>query len=256
MDKKPGWFSRKKKQRGIRALQRQLDYQENKARGVKGREQAMLVQLTARSVALQNRLNNIRPIEKSDKVLEVGSGAHGLVFGFKNNVAVGIDPLAVEYRRLFPIWQKDATTASALGEKLPFSNAAFEFVLSDNVIDHAEDPFGIIDEFARVLKPGGLLYFTVNVHHPIYQIASILHGAWNSLGLKFEISPFADHTVHLTENRVLKAFDRLPFEIIEQSSTIDTVKKNYRRISPRGIQLLVKKTFYKNALTEIIAFRD
>ncbi len=248
------WTEDKMRQRGKRALERQLDYQEEKSRKIEGQEQAILLRIFKRAQALRERLNKIHPINESDKILEVGSGAHGLIFGFEDNFSVGIDPLAVEYKRLFPLWQEGTTTVSAIGEKLPFADASFEIVLSDNVIDHAENPFGIIEEFSRMLKPGGLLYFTVNIHHPIYQVVSGLHGFWNGLGIKYEISPFADHTIHFTEDRVLKAFENLPFEILQQTSTADNLKKNSLS-NLKGFEGRIKKLFFKNALLEIIATR-
>ncbi len=253
-DSQNSWFATTRRQRGKRALQRQLEYQEKKALEVKGQEQAIFLRILNRANTLRNKLNGIREIKETDKILEVGSGAHGLIFGFDNNFAVGIDPLAVEYKRLFQFWQEDTKTIAAIGEKLPFADESFEIILSDNVIDHAEDPVGIIYEFARVLKPKGLLYFTVHVHHPIYQIASNLHGLWNGIGIKFELSPFADHTIHFTEERVLEVFKRLPFEILEQSSNVESLKKN-RPSNLSGLDGQIKKVFFKNALLEIIAKR-
>ncbi len=250
-----GWAAEKKRQRGQRALERQLDYQEEKASGIKGREEIVYLEMLNRVNALRRRLSKIRRIKESDKILEVGSGAHGLIFGFENRFAIGIDPLAVDYKRLFPFWQEDAKTIAAIGEKLPFEDESFEIVLSDNVIDHAENPVGIVEELARVLKPNGLLYFTVNVHHPVYQIASNLHGIWNGLGIKYEISPFADHTIHFTESRVLQVFERLPFKIIEQNSTIADLKKN-PPAQIKGFEGQFKKFFFKNALLEIFAVRE
>ena len=242
------------KERGQRALERQLDYQEKKAVEVKGQEQATFLRILNRANLIRKRINEYRPIAETDKILDVGSGAHGLIFGFDDNFAVGIDPLAVEYKRLFTFWQEDTNTVAAIGERLPFNDESFEFVLSDNVIDHAENPIGIIEEFARVLKPNGLLYFTVNVHHPIYQVASTLHGIWNNLGIKFELSPFADHTIHFTEDRILEVFERLPFNILEKNSNVEDLKKN-PPLNLKGLEGRLKKMFYKNALIEIIALR-
>lgn len=252
---KQDWVAKKHRQRGKRALERQLEYQEKKALDVQGQEPAIFLRILNRANILRKRLNEIQPIGENDKILEVGSGAHGLIFGFDTNFAIGIDPLAVDYKRLFPFWQEDTKTIAAIGEKLPFADESFEIVLSDNVIDHAENPIGIIEEFARILKPDGLLYFTVNIHHPIYQIASNLHGFWNSIGIKFEISPFADHTVHFTEDRVLEVFERLPFDILEQHSTVDDLKKSNRQTNSKGLERRLKKIFFKNALLEVIALR-
>jgi ubiquinone/menaquinone biosynthesis C-methylase UbiE len=185
----------------------------------------------------------------------VGSGAHGLIFGFGKGLAVGIDPLAVYYKRLFPKWQGRVQTIAAIGEKLPFADSSFDIVLSDNVIDHAENPIAILKDITRVLKPSGLLYFTVNIHHPIYSLASDVHGLWNALGIRYEISPFADHTIHFTENRIKKVFSDLPLKILHENSNVRELKSNYKGIKFHNPEVLFKKMFFKNALFQVIAAR-
>lgn len=250
-----GWFARKRHERGRRALERQLDYQEHKAAGLADGQDELVRSNFLRSQMIRRRLEQIKPIAPDAKVIEVGSGAHGLIFGFANNFGIGVDPLAVDYKRLFPKLQENARTVAAIGEELPFANTSFDVVLSDNVIDHAEQPLKIVDELVRILKPGGLLYFTVNVHHPFYELASRAHGAWNALGLKFELSAFADHTVHLTERRIRDVFSKLSIETVSQTSTVADTRKNQRASKAKNADALLKKVFFKNALFEVIAIK-
>lgn len=250
------WFTKKRRSRGQRALERQLEYQEAKASSLRSGQDELVRSNFLRCQVLRQRLERIKPIPEDARVLEVGSGAHGLVFGFGTRFGVGIDPLAVDYKRLFPALQSRVATVAAIGEKLPLPDTSFDVVLSDNVIDHAEQPFKILDELVRVLRPGGLLYFTVNIHHPIYELASKAHGAWNALGLKLELSAFADHTVHLSEKRISDAFTHLPLTIVESSSNIAETKAAYRRSKQFDADTLVKKVFFKNALFELIAIRN
>lgn len=250
-----GWFAQKHRQRARRALERQLDYQEKKAASLKGKEQERMLDIFVRARTIRKKLEEIATIAEDARVLEVGSGAHGLIFGFGGGFAVGIDPLAVDYHRLFPKWQEHCSTIAAIGEELPFEDASFDVVLSDNVVDHAERPVEIIGELVRVLKPGGLLFFTVNIHHPIYDLASKAHGVWNSLGIKFEISPFADHTVHFTEDQVRGVFAELPLNIVSSHSTVGEMKAEYRKLKAQNTGQRLKKLFYKNALIEIAATR-
>jgi SAM-dependent methyltransferase len=251
-----GWFETKRHERGRRALERQLDYQRRKAAGYIESQDELVRSNFLRSQMLRRRLEACRPLELTDKVLEVGSGPHGLVFGFGQKFGVGVDPLAVEYKSLFPKLQTNAFTVAAIGEELPFEGGSFEIVLSDNVIDHAERPMAIVDELVRVLKPGGLLYFTVNIHHPIYGLASRAHGAWNALGLKFELSPFADHTVHFTEKWIAGAFRNLPVKILSQASTAAETRKEQRRSRSFDPDSLLKKMFFKNAVFEVVAVKE
>lgn len=249
------WLDEKHELRGRRALERQLDYQENKAAEVKGSEKTIALEIIQRSALIRQRLEEYGKISDQAKVLEVGSGAHGLIFGFGKGLMVGIDPLAVDYKRLFPIWQGNVQTIAAIGEKLPFADASFDVVLSDNVIDHAENPIGVLEDIVRVLKPSGLLYFTVNIHHPIYSLASAAHGVWNNLGIKYEISPFADHTVHFSENQIKAAISNLPLKVLHESSNISQKKSALRNAKSYDAEAIFKKMFYKNALFQMIAVR-
>src|SRR5215204_6285221 len=196
-------------QRAQRALTRQLAYQQRKADSIRGQERATVLGMMHSSSRVRGILKS-HQINSDARVLEVGSGAQGLIFFFGAEHGVGIDPLAHPYADLFPEWQRRVRTVAAFGESLPFAARAFDVVLCDNVVDHAESPKGILAEIARVLKPSGLLYFTVNTHHPIYALASRIHAAWNDLGIRQEIGAFADHTVHLTLRGAQALFHGLP----------------------------------------------
>ena len=239
--------------RAQRALDRQLEYQRVKAERVKGREQDVVASMIAHSREVRGKLEAVRPISPDARVLEVGSGAHGIIFFFGAKDGVGVDPLADHYAELFPQWQDKAKTIAAPGEKLPFDNSSFDVVLCDNVVDHAENPRRILEEIARVLAPGGMLYFEVNIHHPLYHIAATTHAGWRALGIPFEITPFADHTVHLTLDAARHLFDGLPFEILTEMNDIDEVKRQYPRVRHAGDRL--KRFFFKNARYEVIATR-
>ncbi|HMQ02540.1 MAG TPA: class I SAM-dependent methyltransferase [Pyrinomonadaceae bacterium] len=250
-----GWIEKRRHQRAARALVRQREYQREKAKTI-GNLDSVLRSVFLHSQAVRNKLAAVREIGEGDTILEVGSGAHGLVFGLGLKGAIGIDPLAVEYKRLFPEIQRHAATVASIGEELPFESAAFDVVLSDNVIDHGGRPLMILDEIVRVLKPGGVLYFTVNIHHPIYDLASRAHGLWNALGIKLELSAFADHTVHFSDVQIREAFSRLPLQRISESTTIMETKRaqrQYRGLSPDP---LLKMLFFKNALYELVAIKN
>jgi SAM-dependent methyltransferase len=241
--------------RAERALVRQLDYQRRKAAAIRGREDAVMLGMEARSRALRERLDAFRPISESDRVIEVGSGAHGLCFFFGTRDPVGVDPLADHYAALFPAWQRRALTVAARGESLPFRDASFDVVLCDNVVDHAENPRRIIEEIVRLMRPGGILYFEVNVHHPIYRLASAAHSGWQALGFGPELGPFADHTYHLTAGDARRLFDRLPLGIEHQGDDIAATRQRAWSASLRRPSDMLKLAFFKNARFEVIAIR-
>lgn len=241
--------------RAQRALDRQLEYQRLKAARVKGDEQALIADMMAYSRRVRDKIEAVQPIAPDARVLEVGSGAHGAIFFFGTENGVGVDPLADHYRELFPAWQSRVRTVAAGGENLPFDEGSFDVVLCDNVVDHAENPRKIVEELCRVLRPGGVLYFEVNIHHPLYHVAATLHAAWRALGIPVEITPFADHTVHLTLGQARALFDGLPLRIVEEHENVDEVKRAASSLAFRHAGDRLKRYFFKNAQFGLIAIR-
>jgi SAM-dependent methyltransferase len=240
--------------RAKRALERQLDYQAGKSERFKGREAEAVAYMTRRAREARQRLEAVGPIADDARVLQVGCGPNGLLFFFGAREAFGIDPLADHYRELFPAWAPRVRTIAGFGESLPYEAESFDIVLCDNVVDHAEGPRRIVEEMCRVLKPGGLLYFTVNVHHPFYHFAATLHAGWRALGLPFEIRPFADHTVHLTLPAARALFAGLPLRPLSETGDVGELKRQLRRA--RGPARWLNRLFFKNALYEVIAERE
>jgi SAM-dependent methyltransferase len=246
------FLERAAEKRAARALERQLAYQSLKtgAAAVDGEE--IEAGLVAYAREVWSKLERFGPLARDVRVLEVGSGAHGLVFFLGIEGAIGIDPLAKEYATLFPRWQGRAKTIAAFGESLPFEDASFDVVLSDNVVDHARSPAAIVREMVRVLAPGGLLYFTVNIHHPVYDGASRLHGLWTAAGMPYEIGAFADHTVHLTRASARGLFAGHPVTVLHEDTGIAAAKADARSVRQRDLRHLMKRLFFKNANLEIV----
>lgn len=90
-------------------------------------------------------------ISKNARVLEVGSGHNPT---YRSNVIVEkyIDS---NYHRcddvkVYPHQQ----FIHASGEKLPFKDKEFDYVICNQVLEHVEDPFAFVEELARVAKAG------------------------------------------------------------------------------------------------------
>jgi SAM-dependent methyltransferase len=242
--------------RAQRALERQLEYQQQKAQKVRGYEPQLISGMRQASTEVRAQLQQVRSIAEDARVLEVGSGAHGLIFYFGAPHAIGVDPLAHHYSSLFPEWQRNAATIGAFGEALPFPDHSFDVVLCDNVVDHAESPAQIVSEIVRVLAPSGVLYFTVNVHHPIYSLASGIHGIWQRVGIRYEVGPFTDHTVHLTVTRARELFARQPLRIVKETTDLAVAKTRAQQTRARHAGDRLKRLFFKNAVYELIAVRE
>ena len=90
---------------------------------VRGREEEVISAMKRSSRRVRDMLETFQPIKPDARVIEVGSGAHGLIFYFGSQHGIGVDPLAVSYRSLFPRWQSCAPTVAAVGESLPFARS-------------------------------------------------------------------------------------------------------------------------------------
>jgi SAM-dependent methyltransferase len=110
----------------------------------------------------------------SGSVLELGIGPLGIGLGSLLGAAhvVGVDTLPLmtpqtghasldrfllELQHATQYHQADVTT------ELPFPASSFDLVVSDNVIDHTQDPEAVLREARRLVKPGGTLILGVNV---------------------------------------------------------------------------------------------
>lgn len=247
------WWMRVHRRRARRALERQLDYQKHFAVQRDRNVDAVRRAHEAKAAAV-GELFAHRALPDAARVLEIGNGARGLIFHVSaGRVLVGADPLAVDYSILFPAASHHFRRCAAFGEHLPFGEETFDVVICDNVIDHAEDPAAILREAVRVLRTDGLLYFTVNVHHRLYQYASIAHGLLNGLGIGIEVSAFADHTVHLSVKDVRGMMKELPLRVLEERDSVETAKHEARTTAARHLGDHLKRVFFKNARYVTIA---
>jgi ubiquinone/menaquinone biosynthesis C-methylase UbiE len=97
------------------------------------------------------------------RVLEVGCGPMGVIFFVPGTVRVGIDPLALEYRRHIDFSTRGAHLLASMGEHLPFRDGTFDCVVIGNVLDHVNEPQRTLHEIARVLAPGGQVLMWMHI---------------------------------------------------------------------------------------------
>ncbi len=104
----------------------------------------------------------IDPIERNGGVgVEFGTAAHN-PFGFKNclyadrDIIVPGSPYFEEQMNLAGSVQR-VDQIAYLGEKLPFDDSSFDYVVTSHVLEHIWDLIGCFDEMRRILKPGGMM---------------------------------------------------------------------------------------------------
>lgn len=107
-------------------------------------------------------------IEKETYILEIGSGAAGILTHLRSDYRFAIDPLENVYASIEKFSAaRDSTVIykEAMAESLPYDNNLFDLIIIDNVLDHCDDPKKVLSEMNRVLKKSGKVYFRQNTYH-------------------------------------------------------------------------------------------
>jgi ubiquinone/menaquinone biosynthesis C-methylase UbiE len=104
------------------------------------------------------------------RLLEVGSGFGIFVAVTRIQYGadtVGLEPAGTGFDTSFEICREvlkeygldPALIVDAKGENIPFPDDSFDAVFSSTVLEHTDDPWRVLNEAIRVLRPGGYLQF-------------------------------------------------------------------------------------------------
>ncbi len=101
-------------------------------------------------------------LPRSGRTLEVGCGTGGLLasaarLGLEiEGVDIALRWLVVARRRLDDRGLSVPLVAAS-AERLPYADASFDCVVADSLLEHLDDPASAVVEWARVLRPGGMV---------------------------------------------------------------------------------------------------
>jgi len=99
-------------------------------------------------------------------ILDIGCGPRGsLEWAGPAKLRVGLDPLALEYKKLRR-GKHEMSYMAARSEQMPFADESFDVVTSFNSIDHVDNLDTALAAIPRMIKPGGLFLLIADVNHP------------------------------------------------------------------------------------------
>lgn len=137
-----------------------------------------------------------------EPVLDVGASSNTLLDMFPNAIRGDI--------RLVP-----ANELVFDAHALPFTDASFPVVLCTEVLEHCTAPHTVLDEFYRVLKPGGRLILTTRFVFPLHDAPGD-YFRYTKYGLRHLCRHFTDVVVTeeaLTMETMGVLYQRLMFQI-------------------------------------------
>lgn len=197
------------------------------------------------------RLDMIRQAVDLDDalILDNGCGLGQYLSGFApfSQQRFGLE---IEHDRAVQAIATATGIAQGVGETLPFAANSFDFVFSNEVIEHVQDDGRYAAEMVRVVKPGGhILIFCPNRWYPVEQHGIYWHGEY-----KFGNKPFvnylpmawrnklAPHVRTYSKKNLLKLFADLPVDV-RQHGRIFGGYDNIEYRHPKAGRLL-KKVLY------------
>lgn len=157
-------------------------------------------------------------------VLEIGSGP----FGFFTAISqidreylpmrlVIIDTL-MDYYQQFQIASKmpeNAFLIKAPGEDAPLPDKSFDIILTNNVIDHVRDAMDFLAECKRLLRPSGLLFFSVHIIPGLIRV-------FKPLLERFDMN----HPYHFTKSQMVHMLHTRGLRL-KKGSTISMIREEY-----------------------------
>lgn len=104
----------------------------------------------------RNRFERVAPLVANKRVIEIGCGAGAL---FEKMAPIASTAIGVERTKAFTerLIQKNFDVRPELGD----CDGKFDVILSFHVLEHVDDPVGMLRESYEKLEPGGLVYLEV-----------------------------------------------------------------------------------------------
>jgi ubiquinone/menaquinone biosynthesis C-methylase UbiE len=238
--------------RWLIAQQYQHSYQQQKSLWIHGYENDIIHGRYIRAMRVSNLLSSFLTITDSTRILEVGSGPHGIGFFLKTGDRYGIDSLADFYHHKFSSLQvgSKVKTICGKGEQLPFHAETFNLIICDNVLDHTMNPELVIKEIQYVLKKNGILFLAVDVHHWLGYVISLIHE--HLIGRWIILKWFGSHPFYFRYKDILQLLNRYGFRIAYKDSKPLSTKSNKPQSIFRWLKTGLWKFLFHTSCSQIV----
>lgn len=184
-------------------------------------------------------------VKKYLKVLKESASAHKLLDGLRG-IEIGgasynpwgLETINIDYRDdktskysdvsiLYYNVEPLKVDIIARGNDLPFKDNTWDFVINSHVLEHFRDPISALEEWMRVIKPGGYLYMniphkerTFDKDRPRTTLAELIERHKNTDNLIDTTEEDIHHNVWITED-VVELCNYLNYNIIEYMDADD-----------------------------------
>jgi ubiquinone/menaquinone biosynthesis C-methylase UbiE len=122
-------------------------------------------------------------------------------------------------------WETSETDIVSDIKTIPAENESFDAILCSEVLEHVPDPIGALREFARLLRPRGMLILTAPFCSVTHMAPYHFYSGFNKYFYEHFLPPMGFTIVEITPNgnysdysaqelrRILSLYERVPFYI-------------------------------------------
>ena len=142
----------------------------------------------------------------------------------------------------------------ASGSEIPFPDSSFDMVVSDNVLEHLDEPEKAFKEVRRVLKPGGwFMAKTPNRRHYMPLIARLTPTSFHKFANRLRGRPPVD-----TYPTLYRANTKPEVQKLARAAGFDIESINFAESRPEYLRFsaatYVVGTFYERAVNSSVLF--